>query len=122
MTNFGFFSIVKKEGEDYLTVRARSKQDLLNLRERYLPAMGAIEVSDYTDYRYRVRVPQETFAEALKDIALDIDYPNFKNSVAHKQGKARARLYGDIWHQLMGLQMGGCTCEMPSGELISHND
>jgi hypothetical protein len=106
MTNFGFFSIVKKEGEPYLTVRARAKQDLLNLKERYLPAMGAIEVSDYNDYQYRVRVPREVFAEALEDIALDIDYPNFKNSVADKQGKARARLYGDVWHQLMELQRG----------------
>ena len=67
MTNFGFFSIVKKEGEDYLTVRARAKQDLLNLKKQYLPVVGAIEVSDYTDYRYRVRVPREVFAEALKE-------------------------------------------------------
>jgi hypothetical protein len=34
MTNFGFFSIVKKEGEVNLTVRSRVKQDLLNLKER----------------------------------------------------------------------------------------
>ena len=116
MTNFGFFSIVKKESEDYLTVRARAMQDLLNLRERYLPAMGAIEVSDYTDYRYRVRVPREAFAEALKDISLDIDYPNFKNSVARKQGKARARGYEDVWRRLYDLQRGG------DGECASGND
>ena len=106
MTNFGFFSIVKKEGEEHLTVRARVKQDLLNLKERYLPSIGAIEESAYADYRYRVRVPREAFAEVLKDIALDIDYPNFKNSVAKKQGKARARVYDDVWHRLMVLQMG----------------
>jgi hypothetical protein len=98
MTNFGFFSIVKKEGQHYLTVRARDRQDLLNLKKRYLQqAIGAIEESEYTDYRYR---------EALKDIALDIDYPNFKKSVAASQGKARARLYGEVWQQLMELQMG----------------
>jgi hypothetical protein len=106
MTNFGFFSVVKKEGESHLTVRARAKQDLLNLKERYLPAIGAIEVSEYADYRYRAGVPQEMFAEALKEMALDIDYPNFKNSVSQKQGKARARLYGDVWQTLMALQMG----------------
>ncbi len=104
MTNFGFFSIVKKKGEDYLTVRARAKQDLLNLKKRYLPAVGAIEVSDYTDYRYRVQVPQEVFAEALRNMALDIDYPNFKDSVTRRQGKNRARIYEDVWHQLMELQ------------------
>ena len=107
MTDFGFFSIVKKEGEEHLTVRARKKEDLLNLKERYLPSAGAIEVSDYTDYRYRVHVPRETFAEALRDIALDIDYPNFKNSVARKQGRARARVYEDVWHRLYDLQNGG---------------
>jgi hypothetical protein len=106
MTNFGFFSIVKKEGEEHLTVRARVKQDLLNLKERYLPAAGAIEVSDYTDYRFRVRVRREAFAEALREIDLDIDYPNFKNSVAGKQGKARARAYEDVWQRLYSLQTG----------------
>ncbi len=106
MTNFGFFSIVKKEGVDYLTVRARAKQDLLNLKERYFPATGAIEESDYTDYRFRVRVPREAFAEALREIDLDIDYPNFKNSVAGKQGKARARAYEDVWQRLYSLQTG----------------
>ena len=104
MTNFGFFSIVKKEGEANVTVRARVKQDLLSLKENYMPSIGAIEESDYTDYRYRVRVPREAFAEALKEMALDIDYPNFKNSVAATQGKARARLYGDIWTRLLDLQ------------------
>jgi hypothetical protein len=104
MTNFGFFSIVKKEGETHLTVRARARQDLLDLKARYLPGMGEIEESDQRDYRYRARVPQEVFAEALREMALDIDYPNFKNSVAATQGKARARLYGDIWARLLDLQ------------------
>jgi hypothetical protein len=107
MTKFGFFSIVKKEGEAYLTIRARVKQDLLSLKEHYLTAIGAIEESDYTDYRYRVRVPCEAFAAALKDIALDIDYPNFKNSVARRQGRVRARVYEDVWHRLYDLQSGG---------------
>lgn len=106
MTDFGFFSIVKKEGEANLTVRARVKQDLLELRRRYLPGLGAIEETEYADYRFRVRVPREVFAEALTAIALDIDYPNFKNSVARRQGKARARLYGYVWQRLYGLQPG----------------
>ncbi len=110
MTNFGFFSIVMKEGEEHLTVRARAKEDLMNLKERYLPDAGAIEVSDYTDYRYRIHVPREVFSEAVRDIALDIDYPNFKSSVARRQGKARARVYEDVWHRLYGLQSGDCAC------------
>ena len=107
MTDFGFFSIVQKEGEANLTVRARVKQDLQNLKERYLPAVGAIEETEYADYRFRVCVPRQSFAEALREIALDIDYPNFKNSVARRQGKARARAYEDVWQRLYGLQSGG---------------
>jgi len=106
MTDFGFFSIVQKEGEANLTVRARVKQDLQNLKERCLPAVGPIEETEYADYRFRVRVPREAFAEALRDIALDIEYPNFKNSVASKQGKARARVYEDVWRRLHGLRTG----------------
>ena len=106
MTDFGFFSIVQKEGEQNLTVRARVKQDLLNLKERYLPGLQAIEETQYADYRYRVRVQREIFAEVLRDIALDIDYPNFKNSVARRQGKARALAYEDVWQRLYGLQTG----------------
>jgi hypothetical protein len=106
MTNFGFFSIVKKEGEANVTVRARVKQDLLSLKENYMPSIGAIEESEYADYRYRVRVPREAFAEALKEIVLDIDYPNFKSSVARRQGKARAQAYEDVWHRLYDLQSG----------------
>lgn len=56
--------------------------------------------------RRRVRVPREAFAEALKAIALEVDNPNFKNSVAQKQGKARARTNEDVWHRLYGLQTG----------------
>ena len=106
MTDFGFFSIVKKEGEEHLCVRARKKEDLLSLKQLYLPSAGAIETSDYTDYRYRIHVPREVFAKALRDIALDIDYPNFKSSAARKQGKARARVYEDVWHRLYDLQTG----------------
>jgi len=45
------------------------------------------------------------FAEALKRIAMNIDYDNFKNSVAAKQGSMRAHLYGDVWKALWTLKM-----------------
>jgi hypothetical protein len=43
-------------------------------------------------------------AEALGKIIMDIDYSNFKNSVAEKQGNKRARLYGEVWSVLCNLQ------------------
>ena len=40
-TRFGFFSIVRKPGDDNLTVRARVAADLDALREQYLPELSA---------------------------------------------------------------------------------
>ncbi len=33
-----------------------------------------------------------------------LDYGNFKNEVAHRQGKYRASVYGKVWDVLYGLQ------------------
>ncbi|MCL5670049.1 MAG: hypothetical protein M1423_01935 [Acidobacteria bacterium] len=100
VTNFGFFSVVQKPGDDQLTVRARVRQDLEALRGKYIPDLGEILENAGTDYQYRVKVRREVFAEAMKSIVLDIDYSNFKNSVAKKQGHNRAHVYHDLWSSL----------------------
>jgi hypothetical protein len=104
MTNFGFFSIVQKKDDDILTVRARARGDLETLQERYIPTLGHILKGEGTDYQYRAKVSREDMAEALGKIIMDIDYSNFKNSVAEKQGNKRARLYGEVWSVLCNLQ------------------
>ena len=104
MTNFGFFSIVQKKDDDVLTVRARAKGDLETLKERYIPTLGHILKGEGTDYQYRAKVSREDMAAALGKIIMDIDYSNFKNSVAEKQGNKRARLYGEVWSVLCNLQ------------------
>ncbi len=40
-------------------------------------------------------------------LAKEIDYPNFKNAVAERQGTGRAHVYSDVWVTLLGLQEGG---------------
>ncbi len=100
ITNFGFFSVVQKSGEAQLTVRSRARRDLEMLREKYLPQLGEIVEGEGTDYQFRARVSREEFSEALKRIALDIDYSNFKNSVAREQGHGRAHIYHDVWASL----------------------
>jgi len=97
ITNFGFFSAVQKPGDDQLTLRARSREDLEALHEKYLPHLGEIIQGAGTDYQYRARVSHEDFAEALQKIAMDINYSNFKNSVAKNQGHKRAGIYHDLW-------------------------
>ena len=39
-TNFGFFSVVQKNGEPELTVRSRTQGDLLRLQRHYLPGLS----------------------------------------------------------------------------------
>jgi hypothetical protein len=35
---------------------------------------------------------------------MEIDYSNFKNTVAQEQGYERAHVYGDVWSVLYDLQ------------------
>ncbi len=102
-TNIGFFSAVQKPGTDFLTVRARVKQDLDNLRLKYLPQLSASQAKGGTDYPWRATVSHVDFAAALGKIAMDIDYSNFKNEVSARQGKARASRYGKVWQALYDM-------------------
>jgi len=104
ITNFGFFSVVQKPGEKQLTIRARVKKDLENLRQKYIPNLGETLEGVGTDYRYRAKVSHEDFAEATKKMVFDIDYSNFKNSVAAKQGEKRERIYHKVWATLLDLE------------------
>ena len=37
-------------------------------------------------------------------MAGEIDYGNFKNAVAERQGRERAAIYGDVWVDLRRLE------------------
>jgi len=107
MTNFGFFSVVEKPGDKQagvLTVRARVRDDLIALRNRYLPELGEIEANAGTDYKYRARISRDALANAVARIVGDIDYQNFKSSVGKEQGNERAHVYTDVWNALYKLQ------------------
>jgi len=106
MTNFGFFSVVQKSGQQELTVRARVYQDLEQLKLRYLPEAGPVQSGAGTDYPFRITIDRAAFAEAMKKIVLDIDYPNFKESVTEMQGDERASIYAGVWMELFRLQRG----------------
>jgi len=99
----GFFSVVQKEGDTFLTIRARVKRDIENLRDQYLPSLGAIHESAGTDYQFRATASHDDFAGALQKMALDINYSNFKDSVASEQGYERTRVYGAVWSALWKL-------------------
>lgn len=107
LTPIGFFSIVCKP-EDVatgtLTVRARVKADLSNLREHLLPELGEILKSPNNDYRYRAQAPRDAVARAMARSIEQLDYENFKHEVGRQQGYERVRVYHDVWDVLYGLQ------------------
>ena len=103
-TTIGFFSVVADPGHPrMLKIRARTRADLEALRRRHLPDIEIVE-THHTDYRYRALVHRDEWIHAAQALAAEVDYPNFKNAVAQRQGVGRAKLYGEIWLLMYGLQ------------------
>ena len=108
LTPFGFFSVVQKSFEPHglLTIRARSRGDLENLRDQYLGnKMGQITEDFRADYQFRATVINKDWAEAVGQMTMDIDYDNFKNEVKARQGSERAAIYGHVWSDLYEIQL-----------------
>jgi hypothetical protein len=68
--------------------------------------MSDIIESEDSDYRYRAVAKREAVMAAMAALVADIQYDNFKNAVASRQGYERAAVYGDVWQVLYGLQSG----------------
>ena len=108
LTPRGFFSVVQDHANaDRLLVRARAGADLKRLRE-LIPGLELLHGLG-TDYPWRAWVAREDWARALAAMCAEIDYGNFKNAVADRQGGLRASIYGEVWgtlHALEGLDDG----------------
>ena len=102
-TPSGFFSIVTdQQTPGHALVRARVREDL----EAFCERTGAPPPRETPerDYRFRTSVPFAVLAAELAQQAAAIDYPNFKDAVAARQGYERARRYGRIWSVMHELQ------------------
>lgn len=107
VAEFGFFSIVRKREDTArgtLTIRARVRHDLENLRDRYIPNMSEIQEDSRADYRYRATAARESVAEAMAAVVRAIDYDNVKERCGEVQGDERAAVYHSVWAALTGLQ------------------
>lgn len=105
-TKLGFYSVVAKKARGKtLVVRARARGDLEALRP-YLPKKPEMEiiVLPVADYRFRIEVEQSVWSKLMAKLVNEIDYHNFKDTVAAHQGSERSRLYHDVWSVMMGLQ------------------
>lgn len=103
LSKYGFFSAVQKNGTDFITIRARVRGDLENLKT-LIPEMTDIESYDLSDYKYRTTCSHADFANALSIMAVDIDYHNFKNMIHAVFGSFRSKIYGMVWRDLYSLQ------------------
>ena len=99
-TPIGGYSIVQKPGQTRLTVRSRTRGDLVRLhramhgaRCRCLP----IETDFRADYPFRMRVLRGDLAKTVAGLIQDIRYPNVKDEVTRVLGPDRAWEYGAIW-------------------------
>lgn len=107
MTPTGFYSIVEKptdRKQATLTIRARVRGDLVDLKKSFCPSLGRIRESEDTDYRYRATAKRSDIAQAMARMIDGLSYSNFKSEVAERQGFERAHLYHDVWNVLHRMQ------------------
>jgi hypothetical protein len=93
-TKYGFYSIAcadqagrgRKIDPDTVMVRARTKQHLQNLKERFafmlVGGNFAIEDRKETDYRFRILMPKATWVKMLTVLAEEQEWSNFKNEAS----------------------------------------
>jgi hypothetical protein len=109
ITTRGFYSAVARpgDGDDFVTVRARSERDIRNLAD-LIDAVPSRD--DGTDYRRRIRFPKSDWARGVSAMADEIHYDNFKNRISPNDPN-RARVLSRVWNVLYDIQRkeGGRT-------------
>ena len=103
-TTIGFFSVVQKSGNSFLTVRARVASDLDRLREKYMPDLSKTIKGQGSDYPFRATISHEDFAKGMEKIVKAIHYSNFKAEVEAKMGSKREAIYHEVWRILLELE------------------
>jgi len=108
-STLGWFSVViDNERPGRMLVRARCRQDALNLYEANKD-LASIEkpTSDPTrDYRYRLSIDKLDWVVLASRLAQAVDYSNFKSEVA-KQPSQRNKhdAYHEVWATLYRVQL-----------------
>ena len=90
-TSNGFISAVRhREQPDSLMIRARDQDHLKAL----FPG-EAISQTENADYRYRITISQAAFSQFMLSQIENLQYDNFKNSIAdHQYHDACSRVWG----------------------------
>ena len=116
-TIYGFFSVVCAYEDGWepqqqidvtqVMIRASQREHLVALQERF-PVLDIYNIlnSSTADYQWRIICPKETWAECLKELALEVEYSNFKETCALKFGYYHnyVQALGKTWQIFLGLQ------------------
>ena len=98
----GFFSAVEhRQKRDCVLLRARFEGDLERLQQAY-GFDFKVEHTPLADYPYRTTISKDVWARIVGEIAIEIDYDNFKNSV--HDGTSRDAAYMECWYALRKAQ------------------
>lgn len=120
MTPRGFYSVVAHRGKpDTLLLRARVKADLLALDDLIPaePIADRIWEDRKADYQWRAEVTRAEWAYAVGQMAVEVNYGNFKDAVTARQGKRRHDVYLRVWSALLELAPVGQGRYAPSTPL-----
>ena len=91
-TTSGFVSAVFKDGA--IQVRARDRKSL----EPLVKLTGAaIAATPLADYPYRIAMTNEQFAAWVSQVALSVNYNNFKSEIADIRGYGFAKPLIQVW-------------------------
>ena len=102
MTTRGFYSAVQhRDDPDRLLVRARCEADI---RARGDLVAGEPVLLHDADYAWRVEVSRAEWAAALRVLAAEITYPNFKSAVVDD---AHHQAYMRVWGVMRALDDRG---------------
>jgi hypothetical protein len=104
-TETGFLSAVQKDPKsEVLTVRARDRESLKDLSEKFSLKVVRTPMADYP---YRVEIPKDQFAHWVAGEVAAIDYSNFKNQVSLVRDSKFAKLLGKVWSVMLDAEDSG---------------
>jgi hypothetical protein len=114
MTTIGFFSVVQKGTDrDVLTVRARSRQHLQQLKRQCLPGL-TIVAGGGSDYPFRTEVRRADWLAAVQALTTEINYPNFKNAATRQLGQGYHETLMQVWTAMLALERPSRSTRRPS--------
>jgi hypothetical protein len=105
----GWFSVViDPQRPGRMLVRARCRQDIMNLYNEHHETLASMEepTSDPArDYRWRMSVERKDFVKLAGRLAREVTYSNFKIAVHDRPDQQNKTLaYGKVWQNLAEVQ------------------